>query len=96
VKPDAVFFGESIPPEAMHRSYEESRNCDAMLVVGTSAVVYPAASMPEVAKRSGAKIIEVNPERTGFTGWISDYLIRGKAGEMIPHLVDRVKALSRS
>ena len=96
VKPDAVFFGEAIPSEAMHRSYAESQSCDVMLVVGTSAVVYPAASMPEVAKRSGAKIIEINPEKTGFTGRISDYLIQGKAGEVISRLVDRGKAISQS
>jgi NAD-dependent deacetylase len=51
-----------------------------MLVIGTSAGVQPAASMPVIAKESGAKIIEINSEPTPLTGDISDYSIRGKAG----------------
>lgn len=94
VKPDAVFFGEPIPPEALHRSYSESQNCDLMLVIGTSAVVYPAASMPQVAKRARAKIIEINPEATPFTTSISDYLIQGTAADIIPRIVARIKALA--
>jgi NAD-dependent deacetylase len=96
VKPDAVFFGEPIPIDALQRSYEESKRCQVMLVIGTSAVVYPAASMPEVAKRSGATVIEINPERTSFTHTISDYLIKGKAGEVMPLIVDAVKALPKT
>jgi NAD-dependent deacetylase len=58
-----------------------------MLVIGTSAVVQPAALMPVVAKDSGAKIIEINPERTLLTGDISDYLISGTAGDVMNRII---------
>jgi NAD-dependent deacetylase len=58
-----------------------------MLVVGTSAVVQPAASMPVIARQSGAIVIEINPEPTALTGTISNYLIRGTAGEVMNRIV---------
>jgi NAD-dependent deacetylase len=91
LKPDAVFFGEPIPTHALNRAYEVSGNCKVMLVVGTSSVVYPAASMPEFAKRSGAIIIEINPETTPLTQGVSDYYIKGNAGEVMPSIVKEVK-----
>ena len=94
LKPDAVFFGEMIPPENLSRSNREAVNCKLMLAVGTSAVVYPAAGMPEIAKRNGAKIIEINPEKTPLTSSISDYIIEGSAGEIMPEIVKGVRQLS--
>ncbi len=93
MKPDVVFFGEPIPWEAQLRALEEARRCDLMLVIGTSAVVYPAADLPRVAKGSGAIIVEVNKEPTVLTGTLSDYLIQGKAGEILPKIVEEVKRL---
>ena len=87
LRPDAVFFGEVIPDNAMWRSRQAATDCDLMLVVGTSAVVQPASMMPVIAKNSGAKIIEINPERTPLTHDISDYLIMGKAGEVMNRIV---------
>ena len=83
LRPNAVLFGEMIPQEALWRSRQVATDCDVMLVIGTSAVVQPAALMPVVAKESGAKIIEINPERTPLTGDISDYLIMGTAGDFM-------------
>jgi len=88
LRPDAVFFGEVIPDNAMWRSRQAATDCDLMLVVGTSAVVQPASMMPVIAKNSGAKIIEINPERTPLTLDISDYLIMGKAGEVMNRIVE--------
>ncbi len=88
LKPDVVFFGEPIPPEALSRSFEEARRCDLCLVIGTSAVVYPAAEIPFVAKRHGAKVVEINPEPTGLTNTITDYIILGKAGEVGAKLLE--------
>lgn len=93
LKPDAVFFGEPIPVEALRRSQHEARTCDVMLVIGTSAVVYPAASIPSIAKNAGATIIEINPEATPLTGVVSDYIIEGNAGEVLPKIVDEVEKL---
>ena len=87
LRPDAVFFGEMIPTVALWRSQEIASQCDVMLVVGTSAVVQPAASMPVIAKESGAIVIEINPEPTALTGSISDYLIRGKAGDVMNRII---------
>ena len=71
----------------MWRSRQAAVDCDLMLVVGTSAVVQPAAMIPVIAKDNGAKIIEINPERTPLTDEISDYLIMGEAGEVINRIV---------
>ena len=83
LRPDAVFFGEMIPQEALWRSRQIATDCDLMLVVGTSAVVQPAALMPVIAKESGAKVVEINPEKTPLTDEISDYLIMGGAGDVM-------------
>jgi NAD-dependent deacetylase len=87
LRPDAVFFGEMIPPAALWRSQDIASRCDVMLVVGTSAIVQPAASMPIIAKQSGAVVIEINPEPTPLTGFISNYLIQGKAGEVMNRII---------
>ena len=91
LRPDVVFFGEAIPPEALTKSNQETRSCNVMLVIGTSAEVQPAASLPDIAKSSGATIIEINIAETGFTGYTSDYFIKGKAGEILPKIVNKVK-----
>ena len=93
LRPDAVFFGEMIPEEALWRSRQIATECDVMLVVGTSAVVQPAAMVPVIAKKSGAKIIEINPEPTPLTGEISDYIIQGKAGAVINGIVNYLQQM---
>jgi len=64
-----------------------------MLVVGTSAIVQPAAFMPIMAKQSGAKVIEINPEKTPLTGDVSDYLITGKAGSVMKQIIEELESL---
>jgi NAD-dependent deacetylase len=91
LKPDVVFFGEPIPPEAQNRSFEEARTCDLVLVVGTSALVYPAAGIPPLAKQNGAKVVEINMEPTPLTGFVSDYLIQGSTGIILPQIVDEIR-----
>ncbi len=90
VKPDAVFFGEAIPPDALTRSHQESSTCDLMLVIGTSAMVYPAASMPEIAHDAGARVVEINPSETPLTGRISSYLVKGSSGEVLEQVVQQL------
>jgi NAD-dependent deacetylase len=63
-----------------------------MLVVGTSGIVYPVAGFPEVARRAGARIVEVNPEETPITA-LADLFLKGAAGEVLPRLVDRIARL---
>jgi len=93
LKPDVVFFGEPIPWEAQIMSFKESKSCKAVLVIGTSAVVYPAATIPITAKERGAIVIEINTEPTPLTDDVSDYLICGSAGEIIPAIVEEVKKM---
>ncbi|MDX9789062.1 MAG: NAD-dependent deacylase [Desulfobacterales bacterium] len=89
-RPECVFFGEMIPAEAMKKAHQLSTQCEVMLVVGTSAVVQPAAMIPETAKESGAKIIEINPDRTPLTHRVTDVFLQGSAGELLPRLVAAV------
>ncbi len=92
-RPECVFFGEMIDPDLLNRSRQAASNCDVMLVVGTSALVQPAAYMPVVAKRSGARIIEINSEKTPLTRDVSDLLIMGKAGEVFNRLLPEIEKL---
>jgi len=91
LKPDVVFFGEPIPEYALNRSFLLAASAQALLVVGTSAVVSPANSIPGIAKNNGAKIVEVNTEETHLTHSMTDVFLMGKAGEIIPALVEEVK-----
>jgi NAD-dependent deacetylase len=79
-KPDFIFFGEGIPPEAHTRSLEAAARTDVMLVIGSTGDVYPAALVPARAREAGAKIIEVNPGTSDFTRSITHIHIPMKAG----------------
>jgi NAD-dependent deacetylase len=93
LRPDCVFFGEMIPPQHLWRSQQVSADCDLMLVVGTSAVVQPAAYMPVIAKENGAKVIEINMERTPLSRSISDYYILGRAGQIMNAIITELEKL---
>ena len=90
VRPDVVWFSENLPPAALERALETCRTCDVMLVVGTSGVVEPSASMPAFARHSGAKVIDVNPVPNGITP-VADIFLQGPSGEMLPRLVEAVR-----
>ncbi len=64
LRPGVVWFGEMLPPGALERAFELARTCDLMLVIGTSGVVQPAASLAEIAAAAGAGVVEINPQRT--------------------------------
>ena len=85
VRPDVVLFGECLPPEVYARAEEAAGRCDVCLVVGTSALVYPAANLPLVALRGGAFLVEVNPERTPLSE-VCDETIAGPAGVVLPRI----------
>jgi len=91
LKPDVVFFGEAIPPEALSRSFQLASSAEVLMVVGTSAVVSPANTIPSIAKDRGAKIIEINMESTHLTHTITDVFIGQSAGEAIPAIVSELK-----
>ncbi|MBV9452728.1 MAG: NAD-dependent deacylase [Rubrobacter sp.] len=87
LRPDVVWFGEALPVDALAEAFEAARGCDLFLSAGTSGLVQPAASLPIEALRSGAVIVEVNPDETPLTRYAS-YVLRGRAGEMLPGLVN--------
>ncbi len=97
IKTDGVFFGEPIPGDVAQQSLEEAGKCDLMLICGTSAVVYPFANLPRIARhRTTVKIIEVNADPTSLTeDGISNYLIQGKTGEILPRIVEEVKKVKK-
>jgi len=106
LKDDVVHFKEPIPLDIMTESENEALHCDLMLICGTSAVVYPFANLPRMARshssglvpslgvmgrRTTVMIIEVNADPTPLTHeGISDYLIQGKTGETLPRIVEEV------
>ena len=82
LRPGVVWFGESLPPAELNKAFSEAEKSDLILVIGTSAVVQPAASIPLLTKRRGGKIVEINPDPTPLTS-IADISVRGKAGEVL-------------
>lgn len=83
LRPDVVLFGEMLPPGAFELAAERAAECELCFVVGTSAIVYPAAGLPEIAKAAGAYVCEVNPERTPLSD-LCDEVLTGNAGEVLP------------
>jgi NAD-dependent deacetylase len=83
LRPDVVLFGEVLPAGVFERAAEKAATCELCLVVGTSALVYPAASLPEIAKAAGAFVCEVNPERTPLSDFC-DEVLSGAAGKVLP------------
>jgi NAD-dependent deacetylase len=86
-RPDVVWFGENLEPALLEKAWQAAYQSDFMLVVGTSAVVHPAAGLAGAAKEAGAFVAEVNLEPTSNTSWVDAPLL-GKAGEILPLLVE--------
>lgn len=90
IRPDIVWFGEYLPEEIYSLSEHAAETCDIMFVIGTSAVVYPAANIAHIAKRNRKFLVEINIERTELSG-IVDVSLIGKAGEILPQILQLVK-----
>jgi NAD-dependent deacetylase len=86
VRPGVVWFGELLPEAEVAAAWEGAARCDAMLVVGTSGLVYPAAGLPRIARDAGATVIEVNPEPSDVSD-LAHIICRGPAGATLPALV---------
>jgi NAD-dependent deacetylase len=84
LRPDVVWFGEPLPEDAFAQAISAVRNCDIMIIIGTSSLVQPAASLPFEAN---ANLIEINPESTPLTPYV-DFALSGKAGQILPTLVN--------
>ena len=90
IRPDVVWFGEMLAQEDLDRAFAALSACEAVLVVGTSGLVYPAAGFPHAAKSMGAAVVEVNPEETPITD-LADVFVKASAGEALPPLVEQLK-----
>lgn len=89
LRPDVVWFGESLPPHAVKLAFDFAMECETMLVVGTSGVVQPAASLPSIVKRHRGWVLEINVEPTPITH-LADESIFGRAGEVLPKIVEMI------
>ena len=94
IRPDIVWFGEQLPEEPWLHAVEATEAADVMVVVGTSAIVYPAAGLPELALSRGIAVIEVNPEPTPLTRSVT-LSIRESASQALPGLLEQLTALLR-
>lgn len=95
IRPGVVWFGEALPPRAWQAAEEELLLADAVVIVGTSGVVYPAASLPMLAARRHVPIIEVSPQETELTpltrsgtGSTGGVFVRGRAAQILPRIFD--------
>ena len=88
LKPDFVFFGEPIPSQANSLSFKEAEIADVFLVIGTTGQIQPASLIPIIAKRNGAKIIEVNIEESAYTTSITDIFLKGKASSIMSQIAE--------
>lgn len=91
LKPDAVFFGEALPQRELMEATLYSRNCDLFISIGSTLVVYPAAFMPRYAIEAGAKLVIINLTSTPMDRFAT-VIIRQKAGEVLPKIIEKVKA----
>ncbi|HEX9657134.1 MAG TPA: NAD-dependent deacylase [Bacteroidota bacterium] len=92
IRPDVVWFGEILPEDEWNGAVASMESADVVLSIGTSGVVFPAASLPHLAKKHGAFLVEVNPEPTPLTEFADEFL-NGPAGTVLPLMVDEVFSL---
>ena len=93
LRPDVVWFGEMLPPGAFEAASEAARGCDLFLSIGTSSLVYPAASLPFEALENGATLVEINPSETPLSRHAT-FTLQGRAGEVLPGLLREVSGPS--
>ena len=95
IRPDVVWFGEMLPPEALAAARTAAEQAQVFLSIGTSGVVYPAAELPVLAKEHGAYVVEINLQPSALAPYM-DEVITGKAGEILPQLVAAVHRIRAS
>jgi len=93
-RPDVVLFGDLLPQDAWLEAQKEVSSCSLLLVIGTSGLVYPAADLPLLAKKSGTILVEINRDPTHLTP-LADLFLEGKAGEIMQELARQVKSIGR-
>jgi NAD-dependent deacetylase len=90
LKPDFIFFGEGIPPNAYQKSMKAANNAEVVIIIGTTGEVMPASQIPYITKQNGAKVIEVNTKPSNYTASITDIYLEGKATEVMGKLMEAI------
>jgi len=90
LRPDVVWFEEPMPENETALAFQLSARCDLFLSIGTSAIVYPAASLPFDALENGATVVEINPQSTPLTGKAT-FVLAGAAGMVVPDLLESIQ-----
>lgn len=93
VRPGVVWFGEALPAQELAQAFAAAQRCELVLSVGTSGQVYPAAAIPLVAARAGARLVQINPAPTPLDD-LAEHSLRGAAGIVLPELLDRLEGLN--
>jgi NAD-dependent deacetylase len=91
LKPATISFGQPMPEKETQEAYRRSSECDLFMAIGSSLVVYPAASMPLIAKQGGAKLLIINRDPTPYDD-LADLVIHGQAGPTMDQLLKGLKA----
>lgn len=86
-RPGVVWFGEALPEDAFERAARAAAGADIVIVAGTSSAVYPAAGLPEIARRAGAWTLEINPEQTALSDRVDERIV-ARSGSALPALLD--------
>jgi NAD-dependent deacetylase len=89
LRPEVVWFGENLPPSALESAWQAAQTSHVFFSIGTSNLVEPAASLPYVALRSGAQVVEINPNETPLSS-SSTYVLRGPVGVILPQLLEQL------
>ena len=87
LRPDVVWFGEMLPDDVLETAMQAARSSEVFLSIGTATLVEPAASLPFIARQSGAMVIEINRDVTPLTS-VAQISLRGAAGDILPQIVD--------
>ncbi len=90
LKPDVVLFGEALPEKTLTKATRRSQNCDLLIIIGSTLVIYPAAYIPMYAKNAGAKLAIINLSTTPLDHYAT-LVIHGKAGEIMSRVIEKVK-----
>ena len=89
LRPDVVWFGELLPPQALEEAFQAAQSCELFFSIGTSSIVQPAATLPFLALKNNIPVIEINPEDTPLTK-LATFSLTEKAGDILPGLLDAV------
>ncbi len=92
LRPDVVWFGEMLNAKTIEAAFNAAEQAELFFSIGTSAIVHPAASLPVAAKRSGATLVEINPERTPLSD-LADFCIQSPSGQFLPELLGAFRGL---